>query len=202
MKIIGAYESESEGKTIFKTMVWPDSVMVRSGKPVFIPDGYPCRLRFGICARIDAVGKSIAPRFAGRYYAEVAPMAFLMPDSVSETLEKRRDPLACDITADYSVICGDFCPAAELPSRVVMTASVSLRDFSMPDGVVIEENRTFDIDDIKTTTDNTISIASVRNTLKTGDIVCTMLPGSLEPHFDGILKIYFDRKTLLVNKLK
>lgn len=111
MKILAAYESNiGAGPAGTKVVVWPDSVMIRSRKPLFLPDDGDYFLHRGLCVRIDAVGKSIAGRFAGRYYNEMAPMAFVLPAAVSDLLAEGNDPAACDIVADYSLICGDFIP--------------------------------------------------------------------------------------------
>lgn len=111
MKILAAYESTTvEGPAGRKVLVWPDSVMIRSRKPLFLPDDGDYYIHKGLCVRIDAVGKTIAGRFAGRYYNEMAPMAFVLPAAVSDALAEGTDPAACDIVADYTLICGDFIP--------------------------------------------------------------------------------------------
>lgn len=129
MKIIAVYDSIGpDGTTKNKILVWPDSVMIKSRKPLFLPDDGEYYLHRGLCARIDAVGKSIKSKFAQRYYKEVAPMVYVLPASVSDLLVQKKDPNACDIVADYSLICGDFINAEEADCReaidhVIPTAS-------------------------------------------------------------------------------
>ena len=100
MKLMAVYDSaNAEGEHTRRTMVWPDSALVRTGKPVFIPEGN-YYIHAGLGARIDAVGKTVAPKFAGRYYKEIFPVIFLLPEEASKTLAEGRDPKACDIVAD------------------------------------------------------------------------------------------------------
>lgn len=186
MKIIAVYDSlRPSGKKEKEILVWPDSAMIRSRKPLFLEEGRQY-VHIGIAARIDAVGKSIRPKFAGRYYSELAPMAFILTEKVSDLLENGMDPAACDIVADYTLICGDFVTPERLENIEV----------SRSGGEV--DTRIFR----KETIDEAIAVASVRNTLKTGDIVAVIGLGRFQAQSDMILKISSDKNTLLENKLK
>ena len=61
--------------------VLTDSALVITPKPVFVPEvaaGYS----LAVCpaVRISRLGKYIAPRFATRYFSEIAPVVRLLPD--------------------------------------------------------------------------------------------------------------------------
>lgn len=174
MKIIATYKSpKDEGPACIKTLVWPDSAMIRSGKPVFLPEEETLMLP-AMCVRIDAVGKTVAPKFAGRYYNEIAPMAFLLSRASASAIAEGKLPEADDIVADYSVICGDF---------------------TDKEGLGLEGFRSIIAD--------SIAAASRRNTLKTGDIVAYITENSpvhVEP--DTKLTMKIGGKTLMENKLK
>lgn len=192
MKIIAVYGSERVQADAMKIMVWPDSVMIRSGKPLFLPESGEYGIKWGIGVRIDAVGKSIRPKFADRYYSEIAPLAFILPLKVINCLEDGGDPLASDIVADYTIICGDFIqPFAE-------SFPVEIRE----EGITLQSHHV-EIRDLSAILASAVSAASRQNTLKTGDIVGILLPGSFNAEYDSILKINFDGESpLLVNKLK
>lgn len=127
-------------------LLWPDSVMVRSGKPVFIPDSThhsEYDIRFAICARICRLGRCVERKFASRYYDQAFPVALILPAAASEALRNGTLPLACDIFFDGCIVVGDsFSPDAQ-------TAS---------------------------TLEHSISVASSRMMLKIGDLVIAPLP--------------------------
>lgn len=192
MKIIAVYGQDRVQADAMKIMVWPDSVMIRSGKPLFLPEYGEYGVKGGIGVKINAVGKSIRPKFAGRYYSEITPMAFILPQNVIDCLEEGGDPLACDIVADYSIICGDYIqPFAE--SFLIEIREEGIRHYQ----------HNVEIRDLSNLIASAIATASRQNTLKTGDIVGIVLPGSLKAEYDSILKMTFGQEfSLLVNKLK
>lgn len=200
MKIIGTYKSESSRDASgLNILVWPDSAMIRSGKPVFIPEGEH-RLAVALAARIDAVGKTISRRFASRYFAEIAPMVFLLPAETADTITRRRDPRASDIVSDYSVICGNFMPAIKLddPGSLKFSVSISSLDPENESRIcdeIIIENPLTDIYEA-------IEAASGRNTLKTGDIVGHINDVSFPAREDSVVRIFLNDNILLENKLK
>ncbi len=51
----------------------PDSALLKDGKPFFMPDNLgDVSVQLAVVACIDRLGKSIAKRFAHRYYNEVS----------------------------------------------------------------------------------------------------------------------------------
>lgn len=56
--------------------VFPDSALLKGGKPVFLPyEEHEYRLSVGVALVIGKLGKGFAPRFADRYVNHVAPVA-------------------------------------------------------------------------------------------------------------------------------
>lgn len=95
-------------------LVWPDSVMVRSGKPVFIPsEDEEFNIFEGFCVKINRLGKSIDPRFANQYFAEAAPIAFIANADTTASLLNGVCPDADKIMFDSCLIVGDFTPLPE-----------------------------------------------------------------------------------------
>lgn len=198
MKIIAAYKSsgrEEPGR--LNTMIWPDSAMIRSGKPLFVRDDTTCRIIPGIAAAVKSVGKTIRPKFASRYYDEVAPICFILPLNVAREIEKESDPKACNIVADYSIICGDFIPKETLDENLELSLSSS----TLSGESLINETLYFP--NWEATLADAISAASRLNTLKTGDILATIAPLSIEARRDTLLRATFgDAAPLIENKIK
>lgn len=204
MKIIGAYLSEGSQDTTtgMNILVWPDSAMIRTGKPVFIPDDdEEYQILPGIGVKIKAVGKTIQERFAGRYYDEVMPLAFILKNETAEDLAKRLDPKACDIVADCSVICGDPIPIKEIEAKPTVRVEFGIRSLQPEDGEEPVELK-FDLSNLRLGLAHAIVRGSQDNTLKTGDIVAYILPMGLGTRVDNLVKFSLNGNPLLENKLK
>lgn len=199
MKLIATYKAkEGNGREeSMKTLVWPDSAIIRSGKPLFIADDETLRLHPGMGVRITGVGKSISPKFAHKYYDEVFPVIFLLTDSASGRINKGEDPNGCDLVADYSIIAGDSIPGGEDAENLTMelTAEDLTKEASAPERETITTKTTEYIREA-------IAVASRRNTIKTGDIVAYILPGNMKANQDTLLKVSVNGSGLIANKLK
>lgn len=115
MKLIGTYDiTDNQGRHTMRYMVWPDSVMIRTGKPVFLDPDRKSYVHFCVGAKIEKVGKSIQEKFAERYYHETTIFAVFLPEEASDALMAGRDPKACDIVTDYCIIVGDPMDANKL----------------------------------------------------------------------------------------
>lgn len=202
MKVIAAYESaDSRNHDRLDIIVWPDSALVRTGKPVFIPEERGYCLLTGLGARISAVGKSIEPKFSKKYFVEIAPLAFVLPNEAAGNIIRKETPRAGDFVADYSVICGDFISVD--PSGYESGLEIKINISSL----LNEENlgptcMILNIDNYLSLIYEAISLASKKNTLKTGDIVSSILPYEFEAATDSLLSISFNNNILLENKLK
>lgn len=154
MKII-VITSVSGHSSTYRLMA--DSTMLANDKPFFVPDFAPeFKLRPALAVRIDRLGKSIAPRFAHRYYQCAAACAVVTPTGVEgSSLDAR-------FTAfDGALMMGKTIPLAELPTADGLTVTTTLSEqpaVSTP-AVTIEQ-----IDAI-------IAEASEYFTLKMGDLI-------------------------------
>ena len=186
------------------TLVWPDSAMIRSGKPLFLPDD-KMRLHIGLVAKINAVGKTIRLKFAGRYFNETAPAAFFLTEEVSRQIANMEDPPACHIVSDYSVICGDFISS---PYSIPNSIQLGINPLKHADPDICTGHSVADTDILIKINEpeimicNSIVAASVRNTLKTGDLVGFMLPEFYTVTPEKLLKVRVDGRLLIENKLK
>lgn len=100
--------------TAADAVVWPDSVMVRSGKPVFLPsEETPYYIHRTLGVRISRIGKSVEERFACRYYDSLLPAAIILPGDASDAIEEGKSPLAADTMFDGCIVIGDAVPVTE-----------------------------------------------------------------------------------------
>ena len=200
MKILIAYASnESHGDTGLNIMVWPDSAMIRSRKPLFLPNE-DVRLLPGFVAKISAVGKSIRHKFAGRYYQELAPAAFVLDSRPARMITEHLDPPACDLASDFSIICGDFVDKESLISDISAASPwIEILKLGAGDCLLREQ---LNFGEPADRIDSAIVAASRRNTLKTGDLAgfVSDLAFSVSP--DSLLRVGVGDKILIENKLK
>lgn len=199
MKIIAIYESlNGEDDIEKKILVWPDSAMIRSRKPLFLADDISHFIHLGLGAYIDSVGKSIKSKFACRYFKEVSPMAFIFEEKVSNTLLNHKDPSACDIVRDYSVVWGNSISKEKLPDELMF--QVSLND---PEDSMSPPISNYKIYNSEEKIAEAIAIASMSNTIKTGDIVCFLLPFRLKADKDNVLRVsLIDSSPSIETKIK
>lgn len=200
MKIIVIYDTDKDqAKAGMNILVWPDSALIRSGKPVFLPDEN-LKFHVGFVARMDGVGKTIKSRFAGKYYSSVAPALFFLPSRASERLHNKMHPYACDIVADFVVVCGDFIDKSELQTDSKDTV-IRLENKDLESSSVIKDETSV-LSFIGKRIEDSIEEASIRNTLKTGDLAGFILSDSYDAVPDSLIKIMVNNKLLIENKLK
>lgn len=84
MKVVTAYRDAESGELTLRTS--PDSTVLRTGDPLFVPDHLGPRWRGHVCPaiRISRLGTNIPRRFAGRYFEEATLLLLLEPDGESE----------------------------------------------------------------------------------------------------------------------
>ena len=152
MKIFRILEKELTGDT-FEWHMLPDSTVVRSDNPFFIPEfdtefkAYPV-----VAIKIGRLGKSIAPKFAHRYYNEATLAATVRAENLLAFLRRGGMPWERAVAFDRSCFMGEFVPADEL---------LNCRNASISCG---EEKLELNIYE-------TIACISRDNTLKTGDLL-------------------------------
>lgn len=169
--IIGNYKNHADLSAALTADWWviPDSAMLRSGKPVFLP-GEEGRYSIlpSLCMRINRLGKCVAPKFASRYFTEVAPALQFVDKNVLSDLAEGRQPRQSDVIFDNAIIVGDFIPATDIGDGSV-EVSLNLTDGS---------NFTWLSSNALLSNEEIIALVSARNTLKMGDLILTALPSS------------------------
>lgn len=172
----------------------PDSAMIRSRKPFFVPDfdsGFSAHL--SVALRIDRVGKGIAPRFASRYWDELTAAVSIRATGLASRLAEEGLPWGEAVVFDRSLLLGDFIPAEEFNS-----AGKSLR--LTIDG---ETQLEWHTDDCMLDFAEIISAASRDNTLKTGDIIMPALTETgVALHHPSLLRVECGDRLLLETRIR
>lgn len=165
-----------------------DSSLTNGGKPFFIPDFANEFEAIPVVAlRINRLGKSIAPKFAGRYYCEFATAIHFRAKDLMETLVGRRLSADMATSFDRSLIMGEWLPAPlEDDIKVVMSKN----------GFPVSE---FDSKRLTLSIKETVSEASRSNTLKMGDLIIPGLSEGVGIAINDVLELSFvDAPTLTV----
>ena len=155
---------------IEKPVTWyvvADSALSNSGKPFYIPEeGGEVKAFLSVAVRFSRLGKYIEPRFARRYFKEIAPAIHFRLENLKEELIGDRLPISPAVSFDRSIIADKYknCEATGDDIKVVMKLNG-------------ERVRSFLREDMRQQLEELIHRYSRTNTIKMGDI---MLPCLLE----------------------
>ena len=145
-------------RTTWYTM--PDSSLLRSGNPFFVPDadgGYEAFA--SICVRVGRLGKSVAPRFAGRYIDGWTMATAVIATRRLAELRAEGLPWTQAVVFDRSCMLGNLQPIDTLNQydsfEVEHAGSIS----------------TYSPELLRNDIAETISRLSAENTIKTGDLI-------------------------------
>ena len=201
MKITGFYDNGGDDGKGF--LVWPDSVWLRNGKPMFLPDEEE---KYYVCiapaVKIDKVGKSVAERYADRYFSEVALTAVMLTERSYKLLEEREDPRAADICFDCCILTGNFIEKSFWEG--MKNINISFFPLFINEGSMShEEKLSFSGEKFFREANAAVSLASRRNTLKTGDIIIPqLLYSAYEAEIDTKVEAKAEDVELLRFKIK
>lgn len=167
----------------------PDSAVLRSGNPFFIPDfAYDFEAFPSLVYRIGRLGKSIAPRFATRYIDGVTMGAAVIATDLLKTLRRQGAPWTRATAFDRSFFLGNLQPIDALLNLDV--AEIRYDDVVM----------TYRRDDILLGIDSIINRLSGDNTLKNGDLVLAGLtPEGIALRQDTRLTVTCNSNTTLLD---
>lgn len=164
----------------------PDSALLKDGKPFFIPDfSKEVHYETELVVRICRLGKSIAPRFAHRYYDAVTVGIDFTARDLQREFRQAGKPWELAKSFDNSAALGSFVPLAHYGGNVQ-----SLNFCLNIDGREVQRGFTgdmlFGVDDI-------IAYVSRFMTLKIGDLLFTGTPAGVGPvsigqHLQGYLE--------------
>lgn len=142
--------------------VWvevPDSSLLRSGQPFFIPDfAKEFEIRPSVAIRISKLGKRIAPKFAMRYTDSFTASALVVAIDLLTELRKKGLPWAPAVAFDKSVFLGNFLKMSDFNN-----VTFRIGDKDVDTGITEEMIR------------QRISMISRHITLKDGDLILILL---------------------------
>ncbi|MDE6338371.1 MAG: hypothetical protein K2K97_01115 [Muribaculaceae bacterium] len=173
-------------------MIMPDSAIVRSGNPFFVPDfddkfeAFPA-----LAVRLDRLGKSVAPRFAYRYYNEMTAAVTVRASGLLRKLRDAAMPWDRAVIFDKSCFLGNYINSEEFFSAKTIDFRIGEHQLSFP----LEEK--------KESIDTTISAISRENIIKMGDILLIPLTSEgfeLHPQMD--LSALINENNLLDIRIK
>lgn len=164
-RLNNAPESLSEGALL----LWPDSCALPSGRPLFLPDfADEFKIMPAFAVRISRLGKCVASKFAHRYFTSYTPALLLFPADALESLKNGILPPPDSYCFDSSVVTGNWIPADGL-SDFKAEASFISPDLACKNNFSLSLNVIYEA----------ISLASLRSTLKIGDVILIPCPESV-----------------------
>ena len=161
-----------------------DSALLKDGKPFFIPDfSSEVHYETEIVIRVCRLGKSIAERFAHRYYDEVTVGIDFTARDLQRRLRERGLPWELSKSFDNSAVIGSFIPLAEAGDINHLPFHLEING---------ERVQTGDTADMLFKVDQIIAYVSRFFTLKIGDLIYTGTPSDVGPvkigdHLEGYL---------------
>lgn len=160
MKIFRIIENPTDELEGIAWHMLPDSTLLRTDNPLFIPD-FDCDFRAYpvLAVRIDRLGKSIAPRFAHRYFNEATIGFTLRAENLLARLRALGMPWDKAVAFDKSCILGQFLSLTALFHPSLITLRIGSRCEEMK--LDFKTNHIYE----------TIAAVSENNTVKTGDLV-------------------------------
>lgn len=169
-----------------------DSALLAGGKPFFIP-AYTqrCEYETELVVRICRLGRSIAPRWAHRYYDHVTVGIDFTARDLQQRFRAAGQPWEISKGFDGSAVVGDFVPLEGLDIQ-------NLHFHLDINGETVQRGHSADM---LYRVDEIVSYISQFFTLKQGDLIYTGTPVGVGPvhendHLDGYLE---DRKVLSFN---
>jgi fumarylpyruvate hydrolase len=164
----------------------PDSALLLGNKPFFIP-GFSNEIHYEteIVVRINRLGKNIAPKFASRYYSEVALGIDFTARDLQRKLKAAGQPWEISKAFDSSAVVSQFVPLSSLSSPIQ-----ELEFYLQLNNKIVQQGNTknmlFSVDTI-------IAYVSQFFTLKIGDLIFTGTPAGVgqvakSDHLQGFLE--------------
>lgn len=149
----------------------PDSALLIKNKPFYIPEfsndvHYECELVY----KINHVGKSIAEKFAPKYYAEVGLGIDFTARDLQQQCKEKGHPWEIAKAFDNSAVISNFIPLTSLSNRDDIAFKLRLNGETVQVGKSSE--MIFNIDKI-------IAYISQFITLKIGDYIFTGTPAGV-----------------------
>lgn len=195
MKIFGVgmnyqeHNKELEGTLIYREepviFTKADSALVKDGRPFFVPEyTQQCEYETEIVVRICRLGRSIATRWAHRYYDQVTVGIDFTARDLQRKLRSEGLPWELSKGFDGSAVIGEMQPLDALPDIQ------DLHFWLDKNGQTVQQGHTADM---LHRVDKIVSYVSRFFTLKMGDLIYTGTPAGVGPvqegdHLEGYLE--------------
>lgn len=195
MKIFGVgmnyqeHNKELEGTLIYREepviFTKADSALVKDGRPFFVPEyTQQCEYETEIVVRICRLGRSIATRWAHRYYDQVTVGIDFTARDLQRKLRSEGLPWELSKGFDGSAVIGEMQPLDALPDIQ------DLHFWLDKNGQTVQQGHTADM---LHRVDEIVSYVSRFFTLKMGDLIYTGTPAGVAPvqegdHLEGYLE--------------
>ncbi len=151
----------------------PDSALLLSNKPFFIPDfSNEIHHEVELIIKINRLGKNIEARFAHRYYNEIGLGIDFTARDVQRKLAEKGLPWEKAKAFDSSAVVGQFLPKEELGDLGQITFSLN------KNGEPVQQGNS---SDMIFPFDSIIEHVSKYVTLKIGDLIYTGTPAGVGP---------------------
>lgn len=181
-------ELNSKNPTEPVVFMKPDSALLKSNKPFYLPD-FSNELHYEteLIVKISRLGKNISTKFASRYYTEIGLGVDFTARDIQRRLKAGGYPWELAKAFDQSAVIGNFIPVAELGDVQQIDFHLDLNGQTVQKGN--SSDMIFPIDEL-------ISYTSRFFTLKIGDILFTGTPVGVGPVKvgDRLEGYIFDRK--------
>lgn len=167
MKIFNILPDSQSGDNGITWFFMPDSTVIRSGNPFFIPD-FDDRFEIypALAIKVSRLGKSVAERFAYRYYNEITLAATVRATHLLDKLSNAGLPWTQAVNFDKSCFLGDFITTDELKESNDMIFRLG------------NEEMKFTLTNARRWIAEAIVAISADNIIKMGDIVLIPLTGN------------------------
>lgn len=196
-----AEHNKELGETLYKSeepviFTKADSALLTGGKPFFIPDFTErCEYETEIVVRISRLGRSIAPRWAHRYYDAVTVGIDFTARDLQQDLRAQGLPWELCKGFDGSAVLGRFIPLTSLER--------SIQDLHFHLDINGQTVQTGHTADMLHPVDELVSYISRFFTLKTGDLIYTGTPVGVGPvHIDDHLEGWLEGEKVLAFNVK
>jgi 2-keto-4-pentenoate hydratase/2-oxohepta-3-ene-1,7-dioic acid hydratase in catechol pathway len=173
----------------------PESALLQNNKPFFYPDfSTDIQYETEIVLKIDRLGKSIAPKFAHRYFSEITVGIDFTARDLQKRCKEKGHPWEIAKAFDNSAPVGLMTPKTAFPDIQNVNFHLDVNGTTVQQGNT--KDMIFSIDQI-------IAHASQYFTLKNGDLIFTGTPHGVGPVKIGDrLQAYLEDELVLDFRVK
>lgn len=166
-----------------------DSAVSNTGKPFYVPDHLgKVTVSLSPVIRIDRLGKSVADKFAHRYFHTMAPGVHFRLSELAQQLKEEGLPTDASVNFDRSLFVGDSGPF-ETDSHYQMIVNGELK-------------AEWNVDSLKKSIGELLSEISRLNTVKMGDLLIPGLSGEMEIKRGDLIEVRKDNQEAFRIKVK